>query len=264
MAELYQLLENDSVALKKVTASEYSGACPICGGNDRFRVWPEKGRWMCRGCDKSGDAIEYLRHVRGLPFAEAAIIAGEADKVRPGESGVRRSKPMIQKWVPKEEAFPCRAWQEKAEALVGWAHDRLIADAVRLKWLSDERGLSLETVKASRLGWNPSDLWRDRSAWGLPDELKPDGTSKKLWIPAGLVIPRCQGGAVVRVRIRRPDGEPRYCVLSGSSGVSMMSGDMAGSVVVVESELDALLIAQDVAGAVALGSASIRPDAGTF
>lgn len=261
--EIIDLLEHDSVALKKVTASEYSGPCPVCGGSDRFRVWPDKGRWMCRGCDKSGDVIEYLRHVRGLPFAEAAALAGESGKLRDA-TRPRRSAPATPKWTPKEEAPPCRAWQEKAEALVGWAHQRLLADASRLEWLEKERGLSLETVKASRLGWNPADVWRDRSTWGLPEERKPDGTPKKLWIPAGLVIPCFRAGAVVRCRIRRPDGEPRYCVVSGSSSVSLMAGSMARAVIVVESELDALLVAQDAAGSVALGSASTRPDAETF
>lgn len=39
--------------LVKVAASnggEWAGPCPFCGGKDRFRVQPEKNRWLCRGC----------------------------------------------------------------------------------------------------------------------------------------------------------------------------------------------------------------------
>ncbi|NIQ88778.1 MAG: hypothetical protein GWN93_06720 [Deltaproteobacteria bacterium] len=35
------------VTLKKVSATEYQGPCPWCGGTDRFHVW-EKGNYWCR------------------------------------------------------------------------------------------------------------------------------------------------------------------------------------------------------------------------
>jgi hypothetical protein len=54
---------------------EWCGPCPGCGGCDRFRMWPEKGRYWCRGCNKKGDAI--LRDFRGLSFREAARRVGK-------------------------------------------------------------------------------------------------------------------------------------------------------------------------------------------
>src|SRR2546430_13712324 len=63
--------------LKKVASTgggEYAGPCPFCGGRDRFRVQPEKGRWWCRGCSggpRWQDAIGYVRRREGLGFAEA-------------------------------------------------------------------------------------------------------------------------------------------------------------------------------------------------
>lgn len=65
------------VKLKRAAATgggEYHGPCPVCGGNDRFRVQPEKGktgRFACRQCEISGDGIDYLRKVKGLTFQEA-------------------------------------------------------------------------------------------------------------------------------------------------------------------------------------------------
>ena len=53
--------------LKKVASTgggEYAGPCPFCGGRDRFRVQPLRGRWWCRGCSDGPrwqDAIGYVR-----------------------------------------------------------------------------------------------------------------------------------------------------------------------------------------------------------
>ena len=68
--------------LKRTSAfagGEYSGPCPLCRcGTDRFKVWPERGRWAClgpkagrSGCDRGGDAIQYLRDRDGLTYKEA-------------------------------------------------------------------------------------------------------------------------------------------------------------------------------------------------
>ena len=37
---------------------ELIGACPRCGGDDRFAVWPAKNIWHCRGCGVGGDSIK--------------------------------------------------------------------------------------------------------------------------------------------------------------------------------------------------------------
>lgn len=63
--------------LKKVAGTgggEMAGACPYCGGKDRFKVQPYAkpvGRWMCRQCSpRWSNAIGYLR-AKGLSFVEA-------------------------------------------------------------------------------------------------------------------------------------------------------------------------------------------------
>jgi hypothetical protein len=98
----------------------------------------------------------------------------------------------------------------------------------------------------------------------LPDVLKDNGQAKKLWLPAGLSIPLIQGDKVIRIRVRRPEGEPRYYVLRGSSSAALISGDRDRPVImVVESELDAILLHQEageLVGIMALGNAQARPD----
>lgn len=78
VTDLLTLLESDT-PLRRVSSTnggEYAGPCPFCGGYDRFRVWPGKGRYWCRGCGRSGDAIQYLRDFYGLSFTEARRALG--------------------------------------------------------------------------------------------------------------------------------------------------------------------------------------------
>lgn len=39
---------------KKKSAREWSSACPVCQGEDRFLFWPEDGNFWCRQCELSG------------------------------------------------------------------------------------------------------------------------------------------------------------------------------------------------------------------
>ena len=62
--------------LKRVTAAEWAGPCPVCGGRDRFSVNTKRKLWNCRGCERGGDEIDLVRHVRGCGFVEAAEFVG--------------------------------------------------------------------------------------------------------------------------------------------------------------------------------------------
>lgn len=270
------------VKMKKVSSTkggEWQGPCPDCGGKDRFHVWPEemsgKGAYWCRGCGKTGDNIQFLREFRGLSFHDACAELGIDVPNRPSPSlAARFSSPVAPAekkteqthFVPAVHGAPADLWQERAEKFVVWAQDKLLWNTDALNWL-DERGISLDTAKEFRLGWNPGDggkdLYRPRKSWGLPETFHEDGRAKMLWIPRGLVIPYSVGGVLQRIRIRRPEGEPRYYVLPGSSMSVMMIGSDRKSFVVVESELDAIACAAacPLAGSVALGSVSAKPDA---
>src|ERR671933_455903 len=76
---------------------EYAGPCPFCGGRDRFRVQPEKGRWWCRGCSDGPrwqDAIAYVRRREGVGFAETCQRLG----ARPSELGGMARPPSSRRW----------------------------------------------------------------------------------------------------------------------------------------------------------------------
>lgn len=76
-------MNNLSDRLPKIQedGSEHGGPCPWCGGDDRFRVWPDQGtgdlgRYWCRRCGRKGDIIDFLRDYKGLTFQEACKDAG--------------------------------------------------------------------------------------------------------------------------------------------------------------------------------------------
>ena len=153
----------------------------------------------------------------------------------------------------------------QAEKLVTEAHKALVADPARLEWLRAKRGLTRETAERFKLGWIERNVYADRAAWGLPAELRDDGKAKKLFIPAGLLIP---GPDRLRIRRMEPGEFGKYFVLPGSGNRPLVIGaehpaESTGAVV-VESELDALLLHQEITGPVliiATGSTSNGPDA---
>jgi hypothetical protein len=264
------LIEADGGTLRKMATTgggEFAGACPFCGGRDRFRVWPDHdaGRYWCRGCGKAGDSIQYLRERRGLSFLDACRLLGRDPGPRP--SGPRPARPA---WEPKEATAPAAEWRTRARAFLDGAIDTLWSaggEPIRA-WLHEEKGLHDATIRGAGLGFNPSDKYDSRASWGLPAAVRNDGTASPLWLPAGLVIPLVKGGDVYRLRVRRtdPGDGTRFVVVSGSSSAPMTWGLDRPAVVIVESELDGLLLNQeagDLCGAVALGSAQAKPDTAT-
>ena len=65
-----ELAERHGARLKK-SGKQYDGACPHCGGVDRFWVVPDLNVAGCRGCEFRGDAIALEMHLSGRSFADA-------------------------------------------------------------------------------------------------------------------------------------------------------------------------------------------------
>ena len=274
--------------VKKVAVTkggEYAGPCPLCGGSDRFRVWPAdkggEGSYWCRGCEKGGDLVQWYVDFEGMAYPEAFRAAGRAPLTPDANYTPKRYQPshtaptMAERdvFAPRRHETPVETWQIKARELIDASHARLLDSPRVLGWLS-ARGLDMAAVKAFSLGWFPGErdnpcMWRPRLSWGLPEVLKDNGQPKKLWIPRGVVIPWIVDGQIMRIKIRRPksdlgDKGVRYCFLPGSSSEPALLNADRKAYVVVESELDAMLIAAKAGGQVgslALGSAGNKPGA---
>jgi hypothetical protein len=231
---------------------EFAGACPFCGGTDRFRVWPEKdgGRWWCRQCDKSGDLVAYLVEV-------GRMTTSDAYRARHGDQVATRATPTKAPAVaaPEPTDPPPEAWQERAWAFVAWAQSQLWGDAGAdaLAYLHG-RGLTDETVRHAGLGYNTRDWYEERTRWGMPE-------GKRIWLPRGVVIPWFIGRDLWRVNVRRWPGEHDPKVI-GPAGYTqgLYEADRVSAdrpAILVEGELDVLSIQQaapDLVTAVATGS----------
>ena len=154
--------------LKRVASTgggELAGACPFCGGRDRFRVQPERGLWWCRQCSGEHwqDAIAYVMRRDGLDFSAACATLG---------SGVSPTSHFVPAKLASTERTPSAAngeqWQAKARALIGWAQRNLRAEVgqAALDYIRG-RGLSDDTIRTAGLGYNPRDWFQQPDKWGI-------------------------------------------------------------------------------------------------
>src|SRR6187397_712487 len=72
-------LASEHIALKRV-GRRFSGLCPFHSEKSpSFSINPEMGVYYCFGCQKSGDAITFIREIEHLDFVEAVErLAGRA------------------------------------------------------------------------------------------------------------------------------------------------------------------------------------------
>ncbi len=255
---LLDLAEEMGLEPRKTSAScggEYHCPCPGCAGDDRFMFWPEEDRYWCRQCDAKGDAIQFCRDFQGLSFRSACSkVQKEWVEGSPPRSS-RTKSPLIQ--------TPSCSWENKAALFTESAHQRILIDRTAIELVS-QRGLSLETIKRNRLGWNPVKVFNQRADWGL------ETTNERQWVclPPGIVIPVSEGIYLRKLKIRKSDWKEgdvygKYYEVPGSSNMLPIFGDPSSRVaVIVEAELDAMLVVQeagDLCACIALGGAQKRP-----
>lgn len=87
------------------------GACPVCGGTDRFHFIDDhhNGNWFCRQCDEPnhGDGLDLIAKVKGISIYEAAKEVSQALSLPLPEPA--------RKEAPKSESQPIT---EKVQKLV--------------------------------------------------------------------------------------------------------------------------------------------------
>jgi DNA primase len=276
--------------LKKVamtSGGEYAGPCPFCGGRDRFRVQPLRGRWWCRGCSDGPrwqDAIAYVRQREGLGFAEACQRLGAS----PSELGVawpqpprrwsasaRTSSPRPTTSAPIAQALPpLPELAEDLEPSAAWraAGMRFLEEAEAVLWSAagdraraylHARGLNDETLHAWRIGFQPEEGRRDPAEpWGFPG-CDANGRPAYVRIPRGIVLPWLLDGQLWQLKVRTNREQPKYLAISGGhpclfGAETLVPGDLA---ILVEGEFDALLLWQeagDLVGVATLGGCGKR------
>lgn len=223
---------------------EYAGACPFCGGKDRFRVWPNdktNPRWWCRQCGKTGDALGFVMQFLNLDFKAACEYLHLDNPEAPRRD---RNAPVI----PASEyevndlkaGYACfeAAWQQAAGGFVEACADRLYEEwSGHAGRYLEGRGIPYSVALAANLGLNSQPHC---STWG----------SVEVYLPRGIVIPWTIEGQLWNVRVRRPNGDlqaqggdkyisPKGCA-NGMYGISdLKKGDI---VIMTEGEFDALVL----------------------
>lgn len=230
MASLLDIIRKDSHLrlISNTHGGEYAGPCPFCGGKDRLRVWPVSGKWTCRQCQnfQPRDIKDYL-HLKGN------LSPDDIEKI---QASLELSEAVT---INRE------LWSQGAFNLINRAREWLWTASdidIRLSYFLTERGIRSETVLVNNIGFIATDKKFNLSFLGLPDKI---GTLK-----AGYTIPYFYKGDVVGVKIKTLVAPPKYSYLAGSSGVHPYFptplNTSTDTLIIVEGELDAIVLAQDV------------------
>jgi Toprim-like/Zinc-binding domain of primase-helicase len=157
MIDVLSLAEQET-HLQKVAVNEVAGPCPKCLGTDRFRVRYSRdtGTWsfMCRSCWDAGqylpekgrkrgwgDAIDYLRHYRGMSFQAAwALVNGQEGKTE------YRTPTQPRSLTPEWQAATHKAMQAHQARL--WSNDTLALEYAR------QRGFYDHIITQFQLGYS--------------------------------------------------------------------------------------------------------------
>jgi hypothetical protein len=159
-ASIMATLQGLDLRLKKNGPHELTGACPRCGGVDRFNINTTKGVWFCRGCDaKGGDGIGLLMHCRGVPFREAVEDIN-------GERAVERlaPAPIVAKTKPVDaaalDAFILKMAAKSVRAMVpilGTPGEVYLRDVRKI----DTSALDGVLSSTASIGWDPGSFFRE-------------------------------------------------------------------------------------------------------
>jgi DNA primase len=243
-----------------------------------FVVDPQRGTWRCWPCNLGGDAIALVRQLEpGMTFPEAVRrVARLSDLAMPDQtpmyplrSGGGGSAQRCPRAEAPDRGHSAPATQRSADPTGLSSADALalVTEAAGRLWTSEGaraleylrgRGLTDETIRAARLGYVAS-VWI------------PTRDQDRSYQASGVVIPWFEADRLRLAKIRQPEGaKPKYVeafrdrprIFPGLEAIRP-----ARPLIVVEGELDALLLAQelrDLAAVVTFGSASNQPEPGIY
>lgn len=239
---------------------------------------PEEDRAVCYGCQNHGDLVDIfcakMGHAEGSREGIRAFFdkyAPDTKLERPAESPRRAPA----SFSARETVPPAADWQSGAAEWVEKCAGRLHgAEGAAAREQLARWGISPAMAAVYKIGWQPEDRFVRFTQWGLPYAENSKGRERCIHLPAGLVFPCFYAtgdhrGAVQRVKVRlaapRPD-EPKYkAIVGGDTGYAVFGEPGWRVWFVVETERDAMLLADTLAayeiGVMANGNASLPPDA---
>jgi hypothetical protein len=187
------------------------GPCPFCGGVDRFAIKysgpANKQLWMCNQCHPTwGDAIEFVKLRDGVQFKNAVLTLG-------GDLTHQQKPTMKRPPLPAAADYdtpPAKEWQAAAHVVIQECEAYLWGASPKAgaaRGYLNGRGLSDETIKNYRLGYNNG----DRKISGL-------------WLFEGFTIPTIIYSDIWQIRTRTPPKHIGRTVFNGDRTLSKYEG----------------------------------------
>jgi DNA primase len=236
---------------------EYHMPCFLCGGEDRFILWSDTGRWWCRQCNEKGSAIDLLMRRDNLTYPEACERVGKPlnnNRNRTPRPIIPPTPQRANVSIPREHNHDIQEWRWRARDLVNRAMSYLhdvgrdgepcpSEDAKHARDYLHERGLGRAPM-FYRLGYVPIDY---KANWGGLD----------VYIPKGILIPWWDSddrrATPYKLNVRRLNGEtPKYLMVAGSQN-GLFNGHLITPrrvVALVEGEVDAMAVTNGTFGRV--------------
>ena len=160
----------DYVTLRKA-GSRYTGLCPFHDEKTpSFSVTPSMGIYKCFGCNKGGNAIQFVREIENVSFVEAARQLAERFGVELIETGNRLDDDQYQELQRRKEGL--QVVLDYAQGFFQQQLNDTEEGAIGLSYFK-ERGYSKETRSYWGLGYSPSAwdaLLKDAEAKGYKKE----------------------------------------------------------------------------------------------
>lgn len=143
-ADIEQIIGN-YVALKR-TGVNLKACCPFhTEDTASFVVSPAKGIFKCFGCGVGGDAIYFVQLKEGISYPEALKMVGKICHIEVPDRALSAEE--LAAYQQREQALNALEKQQKI------FRDALKQHPEALQWLTNERGITPETISKWKLGY---------------------------------------------------------------------------------------------------------------
>ncbi len=223
-----------------------SGASFHLKDHDSLKFFHQNGVWLYKWWSRNGevgDGIQYLMRHCLMSFKEAVTVLSGSPFTEYRADPVDQFRHRISK--PQHCKTP--KWQSESKKLIQFSRSCLLGPngKERLSYLMQERGFLIDTIHQRCLGWLPP----------------------KRQMPLKLVIPCYDSrGNLIRIRFRMDKSGPeqeRYRISKGSNPKAPFPIYVAPRkpIMILESELDAIFIAQEAGehvGVLGMGTTALK------
>ena len=175
----------DYVQLRR-SGSRFKAPCPFHDEKTpSFVVSPTMGIYKCFGCQKGGNAIQFLMDVENLSFIESAKNLAARFGVTLEETGGGLDREQYQEQQLKRESIQA-AVDFAAEFFQQQLSDTEEGQSIAMPYFR-ERGFTQETIRKWQLGYSP-ESWE-----AFVQAAKAKGYKTEFLLDAGLIKPRDNG-----------------------------------------------------------------------